>query len=178
MRHDLRCGFHTITARALDGPGGAAAVVQQIRDRVGASPVYISVDIDVLDPAFAPGMLRCVLFLPRRCRRPLCRDLPLSLSSLPSQKGEARVGVNNNMRMSQANIGPATGTAEPGGWSTRELLTVLDALRGLRVVGGDVVEVAPAYDNTGETTALAAAEVARSILDLMVETPVRSLADL
>lgn len=71
----------------------------------------------------------------------------------------------------------ATGTAEPGGWSTRELLTILDGLVGLQIVGADVVEVAPAYDNAGETTILAAAEIAFSILDLMVFTPVKSQDD-
>lgn len=71
----------------------------------------------------------------------------------------------------------ATGTAEPGGWSTRELLTILDGLQGLHVVGADVVEVAPIYDNPGETTVLAAAEVALSLIELMVENPVKSLAD-
>lgn len=42
----------------------------------------------------------------------------------------------------------------------------------MKVIGADVVEVAPAYDNTGETTCLAAAEVARSLISLMVATPV------
>jgi agmatinase len=68
----------------------------------------------------------------------------------------------------------ATGTSEPGGWSTRELLSILDALSGLKVVGGDVVEVAPIYDNPGETTVLAAAEVALSLLTLMVQTPIET----
>ena len=68
----------------------------------------------------------------------------------------------------------ATGTSEPGGWSTRELLTIIDALVGLKVVGADVVEVAPIYDNPGETTVLAAAEVALSLLTLMVETPIET----
>lgn len=63
---------------------------------------------------------------------------------------------------------PATGTAEPGGWTTRELLTILDGLVGMNVIGADVVEVAPAYDNMGETTCLAAAEVGRSLIGLMV----------
>lgn len=71
----------------------------------------------------------------------------------------------------------ATGTAEPGGWSTRELLTILDGLSGLEVVGADVVEVAPVYDNAGETTVLAAAEVAMSLVRLMVDRPVKSLSD-
>ncbi|KAK9425721.1 putative Arginase [Seiridium unicorne] len=124
MRNDVRCGFHTITARDLDRLG-TMGVISRIKERVGEANVYISVDIDVLDPAFAP----------------------------------------------------ATGTAEPGGWSTRELLTILDGLGGLRVVGADVVEVAPVYDNAGETTVLAAAEVAFSLLGLMVDRPVQSLAD-
>lgn len=71
----------------------------------------------------------------------------------------------------------ATGTAEPGGWTSRELLTILDGLAGLSVVGADVVEVAPVYDNPGETTVLAAAEVGLSLLTLMVDNPVKSKAD-
>ncbi|KAL2802723.1 hypothetical protein BJX63DRAFT_425864 [Aspergillus granulosus] len=119
LRNDLRCGFSIIKARDLDYLG-IAGIVDEIKTRVGDSKVYISVDIDVLDPAFAP----------------------------------------------------ATGTAEPGGFSTRELLSILDALRGLPVVGADVVEVAPVYDSVAETTTLAAAEVARSLLELMVATPI------
>ncbi|KAK1624023.1 Ureohydrolase [Colletotrichum phormii] len=120
LRNDVRCGFEIITARDLDKLG-AHGVISKLKERVGDSRVYISVDIDVLDPAFAP----------------------------------------------------ATGTAEPGGWSTRELLTILDGLEGLSVVGADVVEVAPAYDNNGETTVLAAAEIAYSLIDLMVLKPVQ-----
>src|SRR2546423_1168230 len=47
-------------------------------------------------------------------------------------------------------ITEATGTPEPGGWTTRELLVVLQELSGLNVVGADVVEVAPDYDTQGE----------------------------
>ncbi|KAI0467219.1 arginase [Xylaria cf. heliscus] len=121
MRNDKRCGFASLTARDLDR-FGVSGIVSRIRDRV-AGPVYISVDIDVLDPAFAPG------------------------------------------------------TPEPGGWSTRELLAILDGLSGLEVVGADVVEVSPAYDTRGETTTLAAAEVVWSLLELLIATPVQSLAD-
>ncbi|EAU31352.1 conserved hypothetical protein [Aspergillus terreus NIH2624] len=105
IRNDLRCGFEIIKARDLDRLG-VSGVVEQIKERVGNSKVYISVDIDVLDPAYAP----------------------------------------------------ATGTAEPGGFTTRELLSILDALRGLPVIGADVVEVSPIYDTSAETTTLAAAE--------------------
>ena len=71
----------------------------------------------------------------------------------------------------------ATGTAEPGGWTSRELLTILDGLHGLSVVGADVVEVAPIYDNPGETTVLVAAEIGLSLIALMVGKPVTSVAD-
>ncbi|CRK30567.1 hypothetical protein BN1708_005207 [Verticillium longisporum] len=80
-------------------------------------PVYLSVDIDVLDPAFAPG----------------------------------------------------TGTPEPGGWTTRELIRVLRGVEGLNVVGADVVEVSPAYQGAGEETALAAAQVVYEVLSSMVK---------
>jgi len=82
LANDARCGFSVVRARDIDKIG-IAGVIAAIRKRVGASSVYISVDIDVLDPAYAPG----------------------------------------------------TGTSEVGGWSTRELLSVVDGLVGLRVVG-------------------------------------------
>lgn len=119
-RNDRRCGFEIITARDIDKIG-VSGIISKLKARVGDTNVYISVDIDVLDPAYAP----------------------------------------------------ATGTAEVGGWTTRELLSILDGLEGLKVIGADVVEVAPAYDNAGQTTVLAASEVALSLLSLMVETPVK-----
>ncbi|KAI4791098.1 Arginase/deacetylase [Aureobasidium sp. EXF-8846] len=121
LKNDRRCGFEMITARDIDrlSPQG---VIEKLKRRVAGTKVYISVDIDVLDPAFAP----------------------------------------------------ATGTAEVGGWTTRELLTILDGLTGLEVVGADVVEVAPIYDNAGEPTTLAAAEVVMSLLQLMVDRPVKA----
>ncbi|KLJ05998.1 agmatinase [Blastomyces silverae] len=122
IKNDIRCGFDIITARDIDRIG-TSGIVEKIKKRVGNNKAYISVDIDVLDPAFAP----------------------------------------------------ATGTSEPGGFSTRELLTILDALAEseIQVVGADVVEVAPIYDTAGESTVLAAAEVAHSLLALMVHGPVQ-----
>lgn len=122
LRNDLRCGFEIIRARDID-LYGISGVIEGLKKRVAGTKVYISVDIDVLDPAFAP----------------------------------------------------ATGTAEVGGWTTRELLSVLDGLEGLEVIGADVVEVAPVYDNAGETTVLAAAEVVLSLIGLMVNTPVKTM---
>ncbi|KAF1943021.1 Arginase/deacetylase [Clathrospora elynae] len=118
LRNDLRCGFEIVKAREIDRYG-VSGIIERLKTRVAGTKVYISVDIDVLDPAFAP----------------------------------------------------ATGTAEVGGWSTRELLSILDGLEGVDVVGADVVEVAPVYDNPGETTVLAAAEVVLSLVGLMVKNP-------
>lgn len=41
----------------------------------------------------------------------------------------------------------------------------------MNIVGADVVEVSPAYDNAGETTSLAAADLVFEILGMMVTTP-------
>ena len=60
-----------------------------------------------------------------------------------------------------------TGTPEAGGLTSRELLGILRGLAGLRLVGADVVEVAPAYDHA-EMTTVAAAHVAYELLALML----------
>ncbi|MEV6138123.1 agmatinase [Nocardia sp. NPDC051990] len=54
LNDDARMGFRTIRAGDLDVMGIEAAV-DVVRRRIGDIPVYVSVDIDVLDPAFAPG---------------------------------------------------------------------------------------------------------------------------
>ena len=64
---------------------------------------------------------------------------------------------------------PGTGTPEIGGLPTREVLRLLRALRGVRLIGADVVEVAPPLDPTGNT-ALAAATIAYELLCLLAET--------
>jgi agmatinase len=51
---DAELGFRVFTADDLEARG-AAAVGREVRDRLGTGPVYVSVDIDVLDPAHAPG---------------------------------------------------------------------------------------------------------------------------
>ncbi|RWE83103.1 MULTISPECIES: agmatinase [unclassified Mesorhizobium] len=65
---------------------------------------------------------------------------------------------------------PGTGTPEVGGLSTREVLEFLRGLKGIDLVGGDVVEVAPQYDAT-TNTAQAGAQVLFEILSLMVFSP-------
>jgi agmatinase len=51
---DARFGFGVVTAADVLELG-VAGTVGRVRDRVGDAPAYVSVDIDVLDPAFAPG---------------------------------------------------------------------------------------------------------------------------
>lgn len=115
-QHDKDCGFKTITARSLDVIG-IREVIEKLLTTIGKnSPTYISVDIDVLDPAFAPG----------------------------------------------------TGTAEPGGLTSRELLSILDGLEGINLIGADVVEVSPPFDTNSEITSLAATGVIDSLLGLML----------
>jgi agmatinase len=54
LEDDERFGFAIAGAMDLE-TAGVGSVVERIRARVGDAPVYVSVDIDVLDPAFAPG---------------------------------------------------------------------------------------------------------------------------
>lgn len=113
LADDRRAGFEIVRAEEfLDR--SPADIVAQVRERLGSAPVYISVDIDVLDPAHAPG----------------------------------------------------TGTPEVAGITTSQLFAVLRGLRGVNIVGCDVVEVAPAYDHAG-ITGLAAAHTAWELIALM-----------
>jgi guanidinopropionase len=63
---------------------------------------------------------------------------------------------------------PGTGTPEIGGITTLEAQRLLRGLRGLNLIGGDVVEVAPAYDQTGNT-ALVGATMMFEILCLIAD---------
>ena len=106
-------GFEIVTGDELRQmtPADYAA---RIRDRVGDAPAYLSFDIDVIDPAFAPG----------------------------------------------------TGTPEVAGLLPHEALGLIRSLAGMRFRGFDVVEVSPAYDGPGQTTALLAASIAYEFLAL------------
>jgi agmatinase len=101
------------TARALRGLESAqslAAITSGVRARLAAksaTPLYLTLDIDCLDPAFAPG----------------------------------------------------TGTPEPGGLSTNQVLTLLEEWGDLPWVGMDLCEVAPAYDHAELTSNAAASFV-------------------
>ncbi len=98
--HDVRdLGIREVMGRAIEA--------------AGTGPVFLTVDIDVLDPAFAPG----------------------------------------------------TGTPEPGGMTTAELLwAVREVAMRLDVVGADMVEVIPTGVGSADITALAADRIVREIL--------------
>ncbi len=85
------CWYHSLTP-----------LMAEVREQVGSGPVYISFDIDGLDPAYAPG----------------------------------------------------TGTPEVGGLTSMQGLEIIRGCRGLDVVGGDLVEIAPPYDLSGNTAML------------------------
>ena len=65
---------------------------------------------------------------------------------------------------------PGTGTPEIGGLTTREALALLRGMKGLNIVGGDVVEVAPAYD-ANTNTVHAGAQMLFEILSLLQFSP-------
>jgi arginase family enzyme len=92
---------------------GIAEVVRRAVEIVGAGPAYLSVDVDVLDPAFAPG----------------------------------------------------TGTPEPGGMTSGELLWASRRVaESLELVGAEVVEVIPTAVASADVTALVADRIVREIL--------------
>ncbi|BDM64524.1 agmatinase [Shewanella sp. NFH-SH190041] len=95
----------------------AEQIVDQIRARVGDMPLYVTFDIDCLDPAFAPG----------------------------------------------------TGTPVMGGLTSDKALKIIRGLKGMNIIGMDVVEVAPAYDNS-EITALAAATLGLEMLHVWADS--------
>lgn len=69
---------------------------------------------------------------------------------------------------------PATGTIEPGGWTSRELIHIIGSLAraGVQIVGADLVEFTPVYDNSAETTAIVVSEIIYEILQWMIAVPV------
>jgi agmatinase len=92
---------------------GIARIVERTVEIVGSGPVFLSVDVDVLDPAFAPG----------------------------------------------------TGTPEPGGMTSADLLWAVRALgERLELVGADVVEVIPTAVGSADVTALLADRIVRETL--------------
>ncbi|EST07802.1 Ureohydrolase [Kalmanozyma brasiliensis GHG001] len=70
IEHDASIGFDIITSDDIDDIG-IPAIIANIRARVGTMPVYLSIDIDTLDPGFAPGTgtMESAGWSPRELRR-------------------------------------------------------------------------------------------------------------
>jgi len=96
-------GWTVVQAEACWGRS-LVGMMGRIRDLIGQHPVYLSYDIDSLDPAFAPG----------------------------------------------------TGTVEVGGLTIWQALEIIRGCSGLNIVGGDLVEVSPPYDPSGNTALIGA----------------------
>ena len=92
---------------------GGVELVKRHLKKFRSRPVYLTLDIDVVDPAFAPG----------------------------------------------------TATPQVGGLSSAQILELVRSLKGLKLVGCDLVEVSPPYDN-GEITSLLAANLLFELLCL------------
>ena len=90
-------------------------------------------------------------------------------------KIKSRVGFFFNVKVTieidtlDPAFAPATGTPETGGWSTRELRTIIRGLEGINFIAADIVEVAPAYDTNAELTTMAAADTLYEVMTLMVK---------
>jgi agmatinase len=84
-----------------------------------------------------------------------------------SLKGR-KVYLSLDLDIFDPGIMPGTGTPEPGGISFSEFIPLLQALENVDIVGADIVELAPAYDPSGISQALAGT-VLREILLLMVK---------
>ena len=96
-------GFRVVTAEQC-WHKSLEPLMAEVREQMGDGPVYITFDIDGLDPAFAPG----------------------------------------------------TGTVEAGGLTMPQGMEIVRGARGLNVVGGDLMEVAPPYDTSGNTALMGA----------------------
>ena len=80
--------------------------------------------------------------------------------------GDGPVYVSIDVDGFDPTFAPGTGTPEIGGLTPREGQQILRGLRGIDVVGGDVVEVAPQYDPT-TNTAMLGAQLMFEVLCLM-----------
>lgn len=96
--------------------------------------------------------------------------LPEIIALAREVAGDGRTYLSFDIDSLDPAFAPGTGTPEVGGLTTREALKLIRGLKGLNFVGGDVVEVAPAYDPT-TNTAQNGAQMLFEILSLMKFSP-------
>lgn len=94
-----------------------------------------------------------------------------ALARIRGRVGDRKAYLTFDIDFLDPAFAPGTGTPVAGGASVIEAREILHGLKGLRIVGGDQVEVAPAYDGPGAITALAGATIAADILYLISEAP-------
>ena len=70
--------------------------------------------------------------------------------------GRGKTSGCGNGAVAVAAFAPGTGTPEPGGFSSYQMLQLMRGLKGLNLVGMDLVEVSPPYDHADVTAILAA----------------------
>jgi guanidinopropionase len=111
-------GYNVVTMKEYR-KRGAADVIKQIKSVLQGRPVYITFDLDCLDPTVAPGV---------------------------------------------SNI-------EPGvcGFTIDEAVELLHAVRGMNIVGGDVVCIMPSKDSPNQITAMSAAAVMFEMISMIAE---------
>ncbi len=112
IRSGIKEEFDFAQANTRMYPMEVLEPLKKVLSEIKGKPVYMSLDIDVVDPAFAPG----------------------------------------------------TGTQEPGGCTSREIIQAIHLLGQLNIVGFDLVEVCPQLDYSERTAILAAKIVRESIL--------------
>lgn len=83
---------------------------------------------------------------------------------------ETAVYLSVNLDILDPGVAPGVGRPESGGWTVRELISVIRGIESLNLVGADIVGLAPAYDEKGEPTALAGAQMVYEILTSMAKT--------
>jgi agmatinase len=99
------------------------------------------------------------------------QGIPAVIERAKAVLGNGPTYVSFDIDSVDPGFAPGTGTPEVGGLTPREVLELLRGMRGLNVIGGDVVEVAPQYDATSNT-AHVAAQVLFDILCLATEPSV------
>lgn len=88
------------------------------------------------------------------------------MQEIRSRIGDTPTYISFDIDGLDPSFAPGTGTPEVGGLTITQGLEIIRGCRGLNLVGGDVVEVSPAYDTTGNT-ALVGANMAYEILCVM-----------
>ncbi|KAG7890327.1 hypothetical protein KL908_004164 [Ogataea polymorpha] len=94
------------------------------------------------------------------------------IEKIKKQLGDCPVYISFDIDVVDSASAPATGSIEAGGWSSREILSIIDGLAGINLVGADIAEVSPWGDLTNDVASNNAGEAGRAILGLMVIKPV------